>query len=192
MGDDGATYGPDIEGAATGCGGDRRPSPGRDTSSPDHGATPLTGAALRAALRAELPSLLRTATRYLGDPVAAEELTRRTLQECVGPTHRLTRDGIRLTLHLWLRALAVADRAPQPSIERCGRQDLVAAAVERLPDDVRAAVHLVDSEGFDYHETAQILGIPTSTATSLIHAGRDLVAATVWRADRVHRSEDGA
>lgn len=149
----------------------------------------LAGDELRRELHRELPSLLRTATLYLGDPAAAEELTRRTLQECVGPTHQLSRGGMRLTLHLWLRALAVSDRGPRPGPVPQSRANPVEAALERLPADVRAAVHLVDTEGFSYHETARILGVPASTATALIHAGRDLVEAVVWRGGDLSRDE---
>ncbi len=182
MGDDGATYRPD-----TGM-PDPEPPDG-PAPSEDHDGTPLSGEALRRALHAELPSLLRTATLYLGDQAGAEELTRRTLQECVGPTHRLTRSGIRSTLHLWLRALAVADRDPRLTDERPESSGPVGTALDRLPADVRAAIHLVDTEGFDYRETARILGVPTSTATALLHAGRDLVGATIWRGDELSRDE---
>lgn len=183
MGDDGATHRPDI--------GVPDPDEERGTASPSHPAdTPLTGEALRRALHDELPSLLRTATLYLDDQAAAEELTRRTLQECVGPTHALTRGGIRLTLHLWLRALAVARETPPAAAGPRTTTDPVGAAVERLPGDVRAAVHLVDTEGFSYHETARILGVPTSTATALIHAGRDLVSAAVRNGGRPSRHGD--
>lgn len=46
------------------------------------------------------------------------------------------------------------------------------AALERLPDDYRAAVVLCDVVGQSYEEIAETLGIPVGTVRSRIHRGR--------------------
>jgi RNA polymerase sigma-70 factor, ECF subfamily len=51
------------------------------------------------------------------------------------------------------------------------RNDL-ARALAALPPEERAAVLLVDAQGFDYRESAQILGIPQGTVASRLNRAR--------------------
>lgn len=48
-------------------------------------------------------------------------------------------------------------------------------ALQSLPEDFRAAVYLVDVEGYSYQEVAGIMGTPTGTVMSRLHRGRKLL-----------------
>jgi RNA polymerase sigma-70 factor, ECF subfamily len=52
------------------------------------------------------------------------------------------------------------------------RRRVIAAALRRLPEDLRTAVTLRDVEGLDYKEIAEVLGIPIGTVMSRIARGR--------------------
>ena len=51
------------------------------------------------------------------------------------------------------------------------RNDL-AAALERLPAEERAAVLLVDAQGFGYRDAARVLGVPEGTIASRLSRER--------------------
>lgn len=64
----------------------------------------------------------------------------------------------------------VADGGPDVIDELAGRAAL-AAALSALPLEQRAAVVLVDQDGYDYHSAAEVLGVPVGTLGSrLAHA----------------------
>ncbi|BAU98710.1 RNA polymerase sigma factor [Aurantimicrobium minutum] len=48
-------------------------------------------------------------------------------------------------------------------------------ALQALPEDFRAAVYLVDVEGYSYQEVADIMESPTGTVMSRLHRGRKLL-----------------
>lgn len=48
-------------------------------------------------------------------------------------------------------------------------------ALQALPEDFRAAVYLVDVEGYSYQEVADIMDSPTGTVMSRLHRGRKLL-----------------
>ena len=48
-------------------------------------------------------------------------------------------------------------------------------ALQSLPEDFRAAVYLVDVEGYSYQEVADIMDSPTGTVMSRLHRGRKLL-----------------
>ena len=48
-------------------------------------------------------------------------------------------------------------------------------ALQAIPEDYRAAVYLVDVEGFSYQEVADIMDTPTGTVMSRLHRGRKLL-----------------
>lgn len=78
----------------------------------------------------------------------------------------------------------VADRRSDIVDELAGRAAL-AAALSELPLDQRAAVVLVDQEGYDYRSAAAILGVPVGTLGSrLAHARAALrIAIAAGRAE---------
>ncbi|WP_280795453.1 sigma-70 family RNA polymerase sigma factor [Aurantimicrobium minutum] len=48
-------------------------------------------------------------------------------------------------------------------------------ALQGIPEDFRAAVYLVDVEGYSYQEVADIMDTPTGTVMSRLHRGRKLL-----------------
>jgi RNA polymerase sigma-70 factor, ECF subfamily len=56
----------------------------------------------------------------------------------------------------------------------------VQESLESLPLPFRAAVVLVDLEGFSYREAAEILGIPQGTVMSRLFRGRRLLQRRLW------------
>jgi RNA polymerase sigma-70 factor (ECF subfamily) len=48
-------------------------------------------------------------------------------------------------------------------------------SLQSLPEDFRAAVYLVDVEGYSYQEVADIMDTPTGTVMSRLHRGRKLL-----------------
>jgi len=54
-------------------------------------------------------------------------------------------------------------------------------SLEALPLQFRAAVLLVDVEGFSYQEAAEILGVPVGTVMSRLYRGRHALQETLWQ-----------
>jgi RNA polymerase sigma-70 factor, ECF subfamily len=61
--------------------------------------------------------------------------------------------------------------APDPGDVAAQRRDL-ATALAALPAEERAAVVLVDAQGFDYREAARVLGVPEGTIGSRLSRAR--------------------
>ena len=51
----------------------------------------------------------------------------------------------------------------------------IARAMDALPDAYRAAIALVDVEGYDYGDAAEVLGIPVGTVRSRLYRGRRML-----------------
>jgi RNA polymerase sigma-70 factor (ECF subfamily) len=64
--------------------------------------------------------------------------------------------------------------------------DAVHEALDRLPEEFRAAVVLRDLEDLDYSEIAHVLEVPIGTVRSRIHRGRALLAELL----KPYRSEE--
>lgn len=72
---------------------------------------------------------------------------------------------------------------PDPADAVARRLDL-AAALGSLTVDVRAAVLLVDGEGFSYAEAGSILGLREGTVASRLHRGRAALRAALRPTER--------
>lgn len=83
----------------------------------------------------------------------------------------------RATLPLDSSVEADATR-PDPADAAIGRQDL-AAALDGLPPDQRAAVLLVDAYGLDYGEAATVLGVASGTVGSRLSRARASLRAVL-------------
>ena len=74
-----------------------------------------------------------------------------------------------------IEELPLDERVPSgtadPGYVVTARGDL-ARALAALPPEDRAAVLLVDAQGFDYRETARVLGIPEGTVASRLNRAR--------------------
>jgi RNA polymerase sigma-70 factor (ECF subfamily) len=64
-----------------------------------------------------------------------------------------------------------SDEAADPADAFSIRQTL-ADALDALPPEDRAAVLLVDAEGFDYRSAAEVLGVPAGTVASRLNRAR--------------------
>jgi RNA polymerase sigma-70 factor (ECF subfamily) len=70
-------------------------------------------------------------------------------------------------------------RSLEPDIaDRVGERNALARALAALPVEDRAAVLLVDGEGFDYASASRVLGVPAGTVASRLNRAR----ATLRRA----------
>jgi len=71
-------------------------------------------------------------------------------------------------------ALLTADRTHDPETEaiRSDQRSVVLRALDALPGDQKAALVLVDMEGYPVEEAARILGCPTGTVKSRCARGR--------------------
>jgi RNA polymerase sigma-70 factor, ECF subfamily len=74
----------------------------------------------------------------------------------------------------------VADPRPGPAELAVERNDL-AAALDRLPPDQRAAVILVDAYGLDYREAADVLGVRAGTIGSRLNRAHTTLREALTR-----------
>jgi RNA polymerase sigma factor (sigma-70 family) len=70
------------------------------------------------------------------------------------------------------QAAVTAETAAPPAQESQVRLQQVQSAFLRLPDEQRAALHLVAIEGLPYQEAADALGIPVGTLMSRLGRAR--------------------
>ena len=109
----------------------------------------------------------RALPSFRGDARVASWLYRIVYNACLDQLRRA-----RLRRHDSLEAAAErSDTGPDHAEVATRRRDL-AAALALLPPDMRAAVLLVDAEGMDYRETAEILGISRGTVASRLNRAR--------------------
>lgn len=65
----------------------------------------------------------------------------------------------------------LADGRPD-LVESLSSRTVVADALAELPPPDRAAVLLVDAQGFDYESAGEVLGVPAGTVASRLHRAR--------------------
>jgi RNA polymerase sigma-70 factor (ECF subfamily) len=76
-------------------------------------------------------------------------------------------------------AAGAAETHPVPGASGVRVDPEVAAALDRLPEEFRAAVLFVDVEGLSYDEAAAIMGCPVGTVRSRLFRGRRLLFAAL-------------
>jgi RNA polymerase sigma-70 factor (ECF subfamily) len=149
----------------------------------------------RAAL-VHVPELLRVASRLCGSADAGEDLLQETYLQAWRSFHRFeTGTNCRAWLYrilLFTYSAQKRKRARQPFVvdlddagETALRVDAatpdtltaeaVRAAFERLPDNFRTTMLLVDVEGFTYREAADALHLPIGTVMSRLSRGRGML-----------------
>jgi RNA polymerase sigma-70 factor, ECF subfamily len=103
--------------------------------------------------------------RFRGDAKLGTWLYRIAYNACLDELRRSRRDDqLPLTDGL-------PSTSPDPGDVAAGREDL-ARALAALPPDERAAVLLVDAQGFDYRHAAHVLGVPEGTVASRLNRAR--------------------
>jgi RNA polymerase sigma-70 factor (ECF subfamily) len=73
-----------------------------------------------------------------------------------------------------------SDGRPDLADRIVGRTELAEALAELAPDD-RAAVMLVDAQGFDYAGAGEVLGVPAGTIASRLNRARTALRRTLAR-----------
>jgi RNA polymerase sigma-70 factor (ECF subfamily) len=136
------------------------------------------------ALQEALISAYRRADSFRGDALVTTWLHRVVVNACLD---RLRRNKVRSARPLpddldeyaaRGAVLARADDAADPEVQAvlADRRRVVVAALAALPPDQRAAVVLVDLEGFPVEEAARVLDCPTGTVKSRCARGRARLA----------------
>ena len=128
------------------------------------------------ALQDALISAFRRADQFRGDSAVTTWLHRIVVNASLD---RLRRRSVRHALPLpddleTLPGAVVAD--PTDSMARRETQMAITEALAELPEDQRAAVMLVDVEGWSVEEAAEQLGCPAGTVKSRCFRGRAKLA----------------
>jgi RNA polymerase sigma-70 factor (ECF subfamily) len=119
------------------------------------------------ALQDALLSAYRAADRFRGDSAVTTWLHRIVVNSCLD---RLRRRQARPTV-----PLPEVDRIVAPAVDR-DTALVVHAALAQLPADQRAALVLVDLEGYPVADAARVLGIAEGTVKSRCYRGRARLA----------------
>lgn len=149
-----------------------------------------------------VPELLRVAARLCGSTDAGEDLLQETYLQAWRSFHRFeTGTNCRAWLYkilLFTYSAQKRKRARQPfliELDAAGETALsvdaptpdtltseaIRAAFDRLPENFRTPVLLVDVEGLTYRETAEALAIPIGTVMSRLSRGRGLLRVELAR-----------
>ena len=126
------------------------------------------------ALQDALLSAYRSAGSYRGEAAVTTWLHRIVVNACL--------DRVRRARNRPTVPLPADNRAPAERRDRLSERETsleVLAALGRLPADQRAALVLVDIEGFPAEEAARILGVPVGTVKSRCARGRARLAGAL-------------
>ncbi len=80
--------------------------------------------------------------------------------------------------------------APEGRAARSQLAELVARAMQQLPEDARRTLQLREIDGLEYAEIAQVLGIPKGTVMSRLHYARKQLRELLLRAGVTADSAD--
>jgi RNA polymerase sigma-70 factor (ECF subfamily) len=141
------------------------------------------------------PRLYRLAFSWSQDHALADDLTQESLAKALknanqlrdskklaswtfGILHNCYRDHFRKNKNLEnIDDFEFVDsRQPDTDYEHYSITDAVRNAVNRLPENQRQIITLVDLEGFSYADVAQILDVPTGTVMSRLCRARKALA----------------
>ena len=144
----------------------------RTTGDPEEAADALQDALVKA---------YRSAEGFRSEAAVTTWLHRIVVNACLD---RLRRRAVRRTVALPeteepagpSRSATAPPPGPHEVSEAHERRDRVLAALRAIPDDQRAALVLVDMEGYSVAEAAQLLGVPTGTVKSRCARGRARLA----------------
>jgi len=151
------------------------------------------------ALQEAMISAFRRADSFRGDALVTTWLHRIVVNACLD---RLRRNKVRAAQPLpddldeyagRGAVLAADDRATDPEEQAviAERRSAVLSALDQLPPDQKAAIVLVDLEGFPVEEVSRMLDCPTGTVKSRCARGRARLVALL-RESGVTGTEDDA
>jgi RNA polymerase sigma-70 factor (ECF subfamily) len=136
------------------------------------------------ALQEAMISAFRRADSFRGDALVTTWLHRIVVNACLD---RLRRNKVRLAQPLpddldeyaGRRAVLATDDAADPEAQAVltDRRSVVVAALDQLPPDQKAAIVLVDLEGYPVEEVARMLDCPSGTVKSRCARGRARLAS---------------
>lgn len=141
----------------------------------------------------EIPRLRRYALALTGNPTAADDLVQDCLERAIRKRHLWKRHGsirnwlYRIQYNVFINQSAHRRRARRhipldempAALSEPARQEHqvachdIAEAMQRLPEEQRAAIALTALEGLSYDEAADVLGIPIGTLRSRLSRGRE-------------------
>jgi len=118
----------------------------------------------------------RSLPKFKGESALGTWLYRITYNACIDDLRR--QPAVASQVDDSDRSASLADPRPGPDDIAIDRSDL-AAALDRLPHDQRAAVLLVDAYGMDYADAAQALGVRAGTIGSRLNRARTALRASL-------------
>jgi RNA polymerase sigma-70 factor (ECF subfamily) len=124
------------------------------------------------ALQEALISAFRRASSFRGDAQVTTWMHRIVVNACLDRMRRRRTHATEALPDDEDRLRAVADRPDTDSVETSERRADVFAALATLPDEQRAALVLIDMEGYSVDEAAQILDCAPGTVKSRCSRGR--------------------
>ena len=135
------------------------------------------------AVQEAMVKAFRSADRFRGDAAVTTWLHRIVVNACLDLLRRKkARPSVPLEEDDHISALAERSSGADPAVSREQRMDVL-AALQQLPEDQRAAVVLVDMEGYSIAEVAEILDCAPGTVKSRCSRGRERLAPLLdpWR-----------
>lgn len=155
----------------------------------------LAHARMRRRMEAVRPRLFRTAFAWCRDRDLADDLTQETLAKALAKAGQLKSfDALegwlfRIMANLWrdhvrrdrpVDTISEVEARTEENPEELNSQRQTVArvrrALDKLPENYRIALTLVDIEGFSYSETAAIMEVPAGTVMSRLSRGRKQLA----------------
>jgi RNA polymerase sigma-70 factor (ECF subfamily) len=119
------------------------------------------------ALQETYMKAFRALPAFRGDSKLGTWLYRITYNVCLDELERSAR-----TTYVPLAEVPEPVETGPPADEELVKRYALFAGLDALPPDDRAALLLVDRDGFDYRGAGEVLGVPTGTVASRLNRAR--------------------